>query len=150
MAVRAVVGMLLALVLARPVHAQVVVAPQQNLQFGLLTPGVPVSVTPTDVTRRAALTITARGRFSLTFTLPAALVSAGGQAIPLQFGGTDGLVDIRHKQEWFDPRTGVNIHINPADLQADVYVGGTAVPTPGQPAGFYQATIIMMVVQTGT
>lgn len=148
--VRAVAGALLAVALAIPTRAQVIVAPQQNLQFGLLTPGVPVSVAPTDATRRAALTITARGRFYLSFTLPAELVAAGGQTVALQFTSGDGLVEIRHKQEWFDPNAGTTIHINPADLQADIYLGGTAVPTTGQPAGYYQATIVMIVVQTGT
>jgi len=150
--VRAVMTALALLVASwsvRPAAAQVLVVPEQNLDFGSLTPGVPVTVTPTDVLRRGNLTVQGRGRFSLTFQLPAALVSTTGATIPLTFGATDGRVEVRHKVDAFDPRAGTTVRINPADQQASIFLGGRAQPAAGQPAGSYQATITVMIVQTG-
>jgi hypothetical protein len=130
--------------------AQVLVVAEQNLQFGLLTPGVPAAVASTDVARRAAYTIDGRGRFTLTFQLPAQLSSPEGGTIPLVFGATDGRVEIRHRITIFDPAAGVNIRINPADRSASVYLGGRAQPGATARAGSYTATIVMIVAETGT
>jgi hypothetical protein len=130
--------------------AQVLVVPSQNMEFGLLTPGVPATITPTDIARRAAFSIEARGRFSLSFQLPTHMTNAQGAAIPLVFGSADGRVEIRHKVTVFDPATGVNIHINPAEQSAQVYLGARAQPTTGTPAGSYTATIVMVVAATGS
>jgi hypothetical protein len=135
---------------AAPADAQMLVVAQQNLQFGSLTPGVPATVQPTDPARRAAFEISSRGRYRLTFLLPASLAGSNGGQVPLLFSGTDGRVEIRHRVTTFDPATGVDIHINPADQSASVYLGGRAQPQMGQRAGSYSATITMIVVQTGT
>jgi hypothetical protein len=108
------------------------------------------TVAPTDVTRRAAFSVQARGRYSLTFQLPSQLTAPGGQSIPLLFGAGDGRIDIRQKITSFDPTAGVTININPADLQASVFLGGRAQPALSQPAGSYTATIVLIVVETGT
>jgi hypothetical protein len=135
---------------ADPARGQVVVTAQQNLQFGPLVPGTPNTVSPTDVARRAALTIEARGRLAVSFELPQSLVAADGSAIPLVFTPESGRVAVRHKVQAFDPGEGVSIHINPADLMAEVFLGAEARPSTGQLPGSYTATIVMMVVQTGT
>lgn len=131
-------------------HAQIVVTSEQNLQFGLLTPGVSMTVAPTDAARRGALRISTRGRFNVTFQLPSALVAPGGGSIPLVFGPTSGRVEIRGSVTTFDPAAGTSFRINPADLSADVYLGATAQPGTGARAGAYTATIVMLVVQTGS
>jgi hypothetical protein len=133
-----------------PASAQVLVIAEQNLSFGQLTPGVPMIVDPTDVGRRASYTIDARGKFALVFQLPTHLRNAQGATIPVVFGNTDGRVEIRHKATIFDPTAGVSIHVNPADINAQVYLGGRALPLLGTAAGSYSAAIVMMVVQTGT
>jgi hypothetical protein len=131
-------------------RAQVVVTAQQNLQFGTLVPGTPSVVAPTDLARRAALTIEARGRLAVSFELPASLVAADGSEIPLVFTPQSGRVEVRHKAQPFDPAQGVSININPAELMAEVFLGAEARPSAGQRPGSYTATIVMMVVQTGT
>jgi hypothetical protein len=138
--------------LAARTQAQVLVTTDQNLVFGLLTPGTPAIVPVTDVARRAALTIAARGRFHISFQLPAALTNpATGHTIPLVFGPTDARVEIRQRVAAnFDPTAGYDIHLNPADRQASVFLGGRANPVPGQAAGQYTAEIVILVVQTGT
>ncbi|HSJ25813.1 MAG TPA: hypothetical protein VK929_14145 [Longimicrobiales bacterium] len=133
-----------------PALSQVLVTADQQLDFGLLTPGVPMTVVPTDVARRAAYTVATRGRYAITFQLPSHLVEVHGAAVPVAFGDSDGRVEIRHRVTTFDPAAGVSIHINPADSDARIYLGGTAQPAPGTPAGSYSATIIMMIVPTGT
>jgi hypothetical protein len=134
----------------RSAQAQVLVVAERDLQFGLLMPGVPTIVPPTDLTRSAQLRIDGRGTYQVTFQLPASLTAPGGQQIPLVFCGADGLVTIRHKLTQFDPRTTVTFKVNPAEGEAVINLGGRVQPAPMQPAGSYSAMIVMMVVQTGT
>src|SRR5690606_15613674 len=131
-------------------EGQVLVLAEQNLDFGMLTPGVPVTIVPTDMASSAQLRIEGRGTFQVSFQLPGALTNAAGNQIPLVFGASDGRVAIRHKITTFDPRSSVSFRINPAEREAQVNLGGSVQPAPAQPAGHYTATIVMMVVQTGT
>ncbi|MEX0891918.1 MAG: DUF4402 domain-containing protein [Gemmatimonadota bacterium] len=145
-------GALAASLLAAPAGLgaqQLLVTSDQNLQFGLLTPGVAAAVPATDPTRRAQLTIEGRGSFSITFQLPDELIGPGGDAIPLLFGAADGLLDFKNSLTAFDPAVGTEVRFNPAHTVASIYLGGQAQPPPGQPVGTYTATIVMMVVQTG-
>lgn len=132
------------------VRAQVLVTAERDLDFGLLTPGAATVVDATDLIRSAQLRIAGRGTFQVTFQLPASLTSPAGDQIPLVFGPAAGLLTIRHKISPFDPSTVLPIRINPAEQEALVNLGARAQPVPGQPAGSYSATIVMMVVQTGT
>jgi hypothetical protein len=140
----------LSLAVAEPVRAQVLVVAEQNLQFGMLTPGVPATVPVTDVARRAAFSLDAQGRYNLSFQLPTHLHGARGATIPVVFGATDGRVEIRQKIATFDPAAGVSIHINPAEQQARIYLGGSARPDLATAAGTYSAEIVMLIVFTGT
>lgn len=146
-----VLAALLASLPAAPaaVDAQVVVTSDQDLQFGFVTPGVVATVPVTDPTRRAQLTIDGRGRFSVTFQLPQQLTGPNGEAMPLAFGAADGLLERANIVTAFDPAVGTSVVLNPAQPLATVYLGGQALPVPGQTAGSYTATIVMMIVQTG-
>ena len=134
----------------RAAQGQVLVTSDQNLTFGQVTPGVPMQVAPTDVTRRAALTVSGRGRFRISFTLPTSLMGPMGSQIPVTFGAQDGRVVIRTKVEPFDPTVGLEFRLAPSDPAGQVYLGGRASPAAGTKAGTYTATIVMMIVQTGT
>ncbi|HUF51748.1 MAG TPA: hypothetical protein VMN60_13060 [Longimicrobiales bacterium] len=149
-AVLVALAALVASLCARDVSAQVLVTADQDLSFGLVTPGVPAQVLTTDVANRAKLTVQGRGRYRISFTLPSELTGPGGQQIPLTFGATDGRVEIRNRIETFDPVAGHEFRINPADVSAQIYLGARATPGTGTKAGTYSATIVMMVVQTGT
>jgi hypothetical protein len=135
---------------AAGVSAQVLVVPERDLQFGLLTPGTSTAVAPTDVVRSAQLRIVGRGTYQVTFQLPSALTNAMGHQIPMAFGPADGQLVIRNKISTFDPNTTISFRVNPAESEAQLNLGGSALPALGQPAGSYTATIVMMVVQTGT
>lgn len=131
-------------------RAQVLVTSERDLDFGLLTPGAVTAVAATDLIQSAQLRIVGRGTYQVSFQLPASLTSLDGDQIPLVFGPVDGLLTIRHKISSFDPSTVLSIRINPAEQEAQVNLGARAQPAPAQPAGSYSATIVMMVVQTGT
>lgn len=140
---------LVASLYAGDASAQVLVVAERGLEFGQLTPGTTTTVQPTDVTRRAHLTVQGRGSYDVTFQLPTHLESPAGHAIPLLFGAGSGRVEVRQKVSTFDPADGVDIRINPAEREAAVYLGGQAMTSPGQVAGSYTATIVMIIVQTG-
>lgn len=131
-------------------HAQVLVVAERDLDFGVLTPGAATVVAPTDVVRSAQLRLEGRGTFQVSFQLPASLTTASGQTIPLLFGPTDGRLAIRNRVTVFDPNAVTSVRVNPADVEAQINLGARAEPAPGQPAGHYSATIVIMVVQTGT
>ena len=131
-------------------QAQVLVIAERNLDFGMVTPGTTTVVAPADLIRSAQLRIEGRGNYQVSFQLPASLTTVNGDAIPLTFGPADGQLTIRHKITAFDPTTTVSFRINPAEREAVVNLGGRAQPAAGQPAGYYSATVVMMVVQTGT
>ena len=130
--------------------AQVLVEAERNLDFGQITPGVPTVVAPSDLIRSAQLRIDGRGTYQVSFQLPAQLTSPAGHTIPLVFGPDDGMLTIRHKATSFDPATTTSFRINPAEREALLNLGGQAMPAAAQMAGFYSATIVVMVVQTGT
>jgi hypothetical protein len=131
-------------------NGQVLVIQERDLEFGMLTPGLQTTVAPTDLVRSAQLRIEGRGSYQVSFQLPAALTAPGGAQIPLMFGAGDGRVTIRQKITTFDPNEVVTFRVNPAEREAQINLGGRAQPAPGQRAGVYTATIVMMVVQTGT
>ena len=133
-----------------PARAQLLVTSEQNLSFGQVTPGVPVQIATTNVASRAHLSVQGRGRFRISFTLPTQLNGPGGAAIPVTFAANDGRVEIRNRVEVFDPAAGHEFRINPADQEAQVYLGGRAAAPTGARMGTYTATIVMMIVQTGT
>lgn len=132
------------------VQAQTLVVAERDMDFGMLTPGLQTVVAPTDLMRSAQLRIEGRGTYQVSFQLPASLTAPGGAQIPLVFGAADGQLTIRHKVSTFDPNTTLSFRVNPAEREAQINLGGRAQPASGQAAGVYSATIVMMVVQTGT
>ncbi|HEX5005433.1 MAG TPA: hypothetical protein VFV65_08955 [Gemmatimonadales bacterium] len=128
-------------------RAQTVVG-VQNLAFGTVIPGVPVTIAPTDAVRAGQYRIT--GLFlatvTVTFTLPTAMNRVGGGAsIPLTFLNTSG--------QW-DPAVGATTTFNPnSPYTAFVWLGttlvslgGRASPAPSQLGGSYTSNIIMTVI----
>jgi hypothetical protein len=134
----------------RAAQGQVLVVAERDLDFGMLTPGTATVVAPTDLIRSAQLRIEGRGTYQVSFQLPAALTTSTGEQIPLVFGPTDGQLALRHRITVFDPNAMTSFRVNPTDAEARINLGGRAQPAPGQPTGVYSATIVMMVIQTGT
>lgn len=130
--------------------AQVLVAAERNLDFGQITPGVVTAVAPSDLIRSAQLRIDGRGSYQVSFQLPTQLTSPAGHTIPLVFRPDDGLLTTQRRAMSFDPATTVSFRIHRSERDAQLNLGGQAMPAAAQVAGFYSATIVIMVVQTGT
>lgn len=128
---------------ARPALAQQFsVVPVDELRFGTLMQGVPTRVAPTDAASRADLHVNGKGRMTLVVVLPATVNSAGGQAIPLQFGANDGLYQIGTGSMLpFDPRSPLTITVPNSAASVTLYIGGTALPSLSQAPGSYAATL---------
>ncbi len=142
--------------LAIPCQAQqtrtVSAIPVQGLRFGLLSTGAPSVVSPLDAGRRATLELVGGGQVTVTFELPAGLVSRGGALLPLRFGPEDGRVVFpRSSREIvFDPSQPVTFTVPPGLGGATIHLGGAAQPDPRQPPGEYSATITVYVVVANT
>lgn len=123
------------------------VATVQSLDFGQMQPGVQHSVAVNDGWRRAVLRLDGSGQVAVRFTLPTQLVSSSGATLPLQFGTTDGEVEMSKsgKLSTFDPNAGTKVNLTAAGGVAWVYLGGLAIPAPLQRAGSYTATIVIVV-----
>jgi hypothetical protein len=132
----------------------------RGLEFGAVTPGVPVEVLPdAPLSGWFQLEGVAKNRnLRLTFTLPAALTRVGGgEGLPVSFGGpyarTCGTGCTTHtltptavsatelSAEVVHVQPGPPYGSNPSTI--DVYIGGRAEPTPNQPSGTYQGTIAL-------
>lgn len=135
-----------------PAAGQLTLFPRQGLSFGVLTPGVPETVAPTDAARRAELELVGSGDFNLVVQVPAELVTPEGHALPLQFQAGDGLIRWRksNNEASFTPGETVTLRIPPGIGGAYVWLGGTAQPVAGQRPGNYSATITVQIIAAGT
>ncbi|HEX9950502.1 MAG TPA: hypothetical protein VGB53_01940 [Rubricoccaceae bacterium] len=129
---------------ALPAAAQAVV-PVQGLTFGLLLPGVPETVGPDDVWRRAEVRVEGSGPVEVRFLLPDAL-HAGGARLPFRLG--EATVSIGDAPPVpFDPAAPLRVTIPPAIGSITFYVGGTATAST-QNAGAYEATLSVVATAT--
>lgn len=125
----------------------------QDLSFGDLIPGVPTTVLPTDPVSAARIEIRGhRGTEVLVdFLLPPELTGAGGAEVPLDFPAgsagysRDGSVEA---QTSFDPTSAPVVSL-PSDGRGTVFLGGTAAPPSGTPAGTYSATLTLTLSYVG-
>ncbi|HEX8362892.1 MAG TPA: hypothetical protein VF613_22405 [Longimicrobium sp.] len=136
------------------------------LQFGSVLPGTPTTVQPAAPGSGEVRISGVRNRrsISITFTLPANLVNASGQTMPVSFNGdfaancevtTAGVCDPTTYVEW-NPVTLGTFNDTPDrarkgrpryDLDSfSVFIGGIVSPPATQPAGTYTAAIRMTVV----
>ena len=126
---------------------------RQDLTFGMLLAGVPVTVSRLDAGRAGQFEV--RGQrlteIRIDLTLPPALVSGSGTQLPLQFNAGDGGFSpdaaIASSQA-FDPRVPLLARLADAG-RLYIFLGGTALPGSRQAAGIYAATITLTVAYTG-
>jgi hypothetical protein len=132
--------------------AQPALFPQQDLSFGTLTPGTPRVVTTSDVANRAEVELVGSGSITLEVVVPAALVSVGGQTLPVVFGPSDGM--LRHKKGGqsvtFQPGTQFSFTMPPGIGGGFIWVGGTAQPSSVQAPGVYTGTLTVRILSPGT
>lgn len=126
---------------------------QQDLSFGTLIPGVPVTISRFDPASAGQFEI--RGQreteVQIDLTLPAYLTAGPGALLPIEFTSADGGIATDRTvggTQSFDPRLPVTV-ILPGNGKAYVYLGGTVRPAPDQAIGPYAATITLTVSYTG-
>jgi len=129
----------------------------QDLDFGAVLPGFPVSVDPRTAPNAGWFTIDgAQGaEVAIQFTLPS-LLTAGPEVMPIGFSPTDGchvgrFQFLRVACANFDPAQVLTrtIPFPAAFSVVYVWIGGTVTPAPAQAAGNYRATISLTAAYTG-
>lgn len=121
----------------------------QNLSFGTVFPGVPVTVSRTDPANSGQFQVrgTRRALVQIDFTLPAALTGPSGGTAPLVFGAADGGWSASPSigsATQFDPRTPLQTTLG-ANGRLYLFLGGQLVPPAQLPSGAYSATITITV-----
>jgi hypothetical protein len=124
-----------------------------DLDFGNVFPGVAAAVAITDGGAGGWTVAGATGaEVTLTFTLPANLVS-GGNNLPIAFAAGDAGHNTANDPTTattFDPAGVETTNLSggaPGELW--VWIGGTVTPAVNQPAGLYQNTVTLTVDYTG-
>jgi hypothetical protein len=138
--------------MAAPAEAQLTIFPRQGLSFGTLRAGIAESVEPTDSPRRAELEIVGTGNITIDVEVPAAMVSAQGATLALEFTSGDGLVRWQkgNTEHSFVPGQPLSLRIPPGIGGVWVWIGGTARPTPAQAPGIYTGSITVRLLANGT
>ena len=141
--------------LAEPLRAQqpLNVIPRRDLDFGDVFAGVARSVSRLDPGSSGMYEVRGarNAEVTFTFTLPDALLSSGGQTLPIQFGPDDaGFSQTPNQQSsvGFDPRVGFTARLSRRG-RAFLWLGGTVLPAPNQAPGVYQAPVTLTVEYTG-
>lgn len=132
------------------------IANPQQLQFGTVIPGTPLTLNPVTAATVGKFVVhgNRNAELSVTFVLPASLV-VGPYLMPISFGATSACWRTRDQQALctpYDPHTALvqRIRNTPAPNNTlVVWIGGTVSPTPTQHPGFYAATITLAAVYTG-
>jgi len=125
-----------------------------DLSFGTVLPGIPVSVSTSDPMHAGQFEVEGPPAASVRveFTLPAVLTS-GGNALPVFFGGADGFADFSHDTPphsvVFDPHTPLIGTLGTGGLFF-LKLGGTVSPSRVQIGGAYSATISITVYNLGS
>jgi hypothetical protein len=141
--------LLLALLWAAPLAAQVQVNRVDDIRFGNVLGGVANTVLRTDPARAGRFDIITPPGVLLngTFVLPAVMNRAGGGTMPISFAGTTaGYSDAQviTSQVGFNPLVGGTV--TSTDGRASVFMGATVTPAVGQAPGSYTATITLTVI----
>ncbi|HET7565195.1 MAG TPA: hypothetical protein VFJ96_09395 [Gemmatimonadaceae bacterium] len=124
------------------------VARVQDLTFGNVFPGVPITVPLTDSRAGQYTLVNGTGRaltVQLVFVLPSTLATGGGALMPVQFGPASAgfsATGSLGSMVPFDPSIPFTATIA-AKTTARVFLGGTLQPTGGQAFGSYTATITL-------
>lgn len=126
-----------------------------DLSFGSVLPGIPVSVSVSDPRHSGQFEVRgpAAASVRVEFTLPAALESSQGAMLPLAFGPGDGLADFSHdtppRSVIFDPHVPLIGTLGPNGMFF-LRLGGTVTPSRIQAGGAYSATISITVYNLGS
>lgn len=133
---------------ARPVAAQISVAPIRDLAFGPVIVGVPSYIPPSHPTRSGQFqfTVPAQSRVRLRFTLPSRLDGPAGATLPIGFNNGDAIAigtAPNSVPEAGNPQASWVFTVT--SPTTNVWLGGTVTPAGNQPHGSYTGTITFTV-----
>lgn len=126
-----------------------------DLSFGTVLPGIPVSVSSGDPRHSGQFEVQgpANASIRVDFSLPSALISTAGALLPVSFGPSDGFADFSHgtppRGLVFNPHAPVIGALGP-NGRLLLRLGGTVKPAPTQAGGEYSSTISMTVYNLGS
>lgn len=129
------------------------ISPVRGVQFGLLFPGIPRTVAPSDPVRAGVLQLQGPNgaQVALFFILPSNLRGPSGARLPISYSATSGgyTTGATGGQVLFDPRVIYRPRLS-ASGRGTIFVGAIATPAPNQRNGTYNATIIVIAALTGS
>jgi hypothetical protein len=122
-----------------------------ELHFGTVLPGIPVSVSSADAHNAGLFEVQgpAGASVRVEFVLPAALAADDGSRLPVSFGPRDGLADFGGSGLPFDPHAPLIGSLGPSG-RLFLHLGGTALPARPQRGGADRATIYLTVFDLGS
>ncbi len=132
------------------------IAQQNDLDFGAVVPGVPVTINARTNANAGWFEIHGQrnAEIAITMTLPTQLTT-GFWTMPITFGNTAGCWRRQGGQNGCTLWNPNNVLVerirnnNPPNNVFWVWIGGTVSPAAAQHAGVYLGTITMSVVYTG-
>lgn len=126
-----------------------------DLDFGMILPGIPSSVYVHDPRHAALFEIQGPpdAAVRIELVLPAALTTPAGATLPLSFGPQDGFADFSRgrppRGTSFNPHAPLISTLGP-NGRLWLRLGGTAVPGRPQAGGAYRATILLTLYNLGS
>ena len=127
-----------------------------DLNFGNVTPGTPVTIDKATVGSAGEFTIVGSpaSEVTLDFTLPDSLRAAGGEAMDIVFVATDASYDDGTGGGQVAPAAVINPLITEttnigAAGDITVWIGGQVTPGVAQTGGAYSGTVTLTVTLTG-
>lgn len=130
-----------------------------NLQFGTVVPGTPVTIDPKTSANAAYFVVQGarNAEVSITMTLPSQLTTGvGGHTMPISFSTTAGCYRRQNANQanctYFNPNVALVVRINnqtPPNNHINVWIGGTVSPSAAQNGGVYRGTVTLTVIYTG-
>ena len=129
------------------VQTPINVTAAQQLSFGNVFPGVNKTVNATDLTNAGRFDVTGQAStpVTLSFTLPATLLSAGNSMPIVSYTGEYAGNNLQTGAQVFTPASGANPSLSAAGLLF-VWVAAQVQPATNQAAGVYTGSITMTVV----
>jgi hypothetical protein len=127
---------------------------RQGLSFGSLLGGVPTPVPLSDPANAAQFRVRQGNRtVEVSFLLPTAMTRAGGGEVPLAFSTMDAVYSTSQNASGgtpFDPNLPWLLPPGGGGGWNWIFLGGTAHPPHGAPAGSYQATLVLTIIDLGS
>jgi hypothetical protein len=142
-------GIVLCLLSAGQLAAQLSAVGTRDLEFGTVIPGVVSTVAPTDPVKSGLFDITAPlgTRLRLDFILPANLIGPAGAPMTLNFANGDAI--LLETGPGSAPNNQNPKSMKPYTMKYGnrllIYLGGNVAPTGNQSTGAYSATVVLTV-----